>query len=86
MYQCKCGRRTWLDGRAVQSASLRHWSLRRLGFEKRTRVINESFYFCVVYFRHEVFGWPSGLRRQFKALVSSEARVRISSQTIHKVA
>ena len=26
-------------------------------------------------------GWPSGLRRQFKALVSSEARVRISSQS-----
>ena len=25
--------------------------------------------------------WPSGLWRQFKALVSSEARVRISSQT-----
>ena len=28
-----------------------------------------------------VAGWPSGLRRQFKALVSSEARVRISLQS-----
>ena len=27
-------------------------------------------------------GWPSGLRRQFKALVSSEARVRISLQSL----
>ena len=26
-------------------------------------------------------GWPSGLRRQFKALVSSEARVRIPLQS-----
>ena len=29
-----------------------------------------------------VAGWPSGLRRQFKALVSSEARVRISLQSL----
>ena len=28
-----------------------------------------------------MIGWPSGLRRQFKALVSSGARVRISSQS-----
>ena len=29
-----------------------------------------------------MIGWPSGLRRQFKALVSSGARVRISSQSL----
>ena len=28
-----------------------------------------------------MIGWPSGLRRQFKALVSSGARVRIPSQS-----
>ncbi len=27
--------------------------------------------------------WPSGLRRQVKALISSEARVRIPSQPIY---
>ena len=35
---------------------------------------------------YDMIGWPSGLRRQFKALVSSEARVRISSQSSHVVA
>ena len=30
----------------------------------------------------KMIGWPSGLRRQFKALVSSGARVRISSQSL----
>ena len=42
-------------------------------------------FLCFVYFNTLTntvkIGWPSGLRRQFKALVSSEARVRISSQS-----
>ena len=32
--------------------------------------------------RFPLAGWPSGLRRWFKAPVSSEARVRISHQSV----
>ena len=32
----------WLDGRAVQGASFRHWSLRRRGFESHSN----HFIFC----------------------------------------
>ena len=36
----------------------------------------------VRYLQLILVGWPSGLRRQVKALISSEARVRIPSQPL----
>ena len=36
------------------------------------------FVFKFVQFKYQEVAWPSGLRRWFKAPVSSEARVRIS--------
>ena len=84
-----------LDGRAVQGASFRHWSLRRRGFESHSNHAYVFFFFfsqqpddsaavqpeastrrCTLR-----VGWPSGPRRQFKALVSSEAWVRIPLQS-----
>ena len=81
---------SWLDGRAVQGASFRHWSLRRRGFESHS---NHMFcpFFCpkngpILNLvppaeTTNTVGWPSGPRRQFKALVSSEAWVRIPLQS-----
>ena len=56
-----------------------HKSFKLFHFLVAVNVINLVSY-------QSLIGWPSGLRRQFKALVSSEARVRISSQTLHVVA
>ena len=79
-----------LDGRAVQGASFRHWSLRRRGFESHS---NHFFFLgplmpnfeqkgITVVIKLNLVGWPSGPRRQFKALVSSEAWVRIPLQSL----
>ena len=84
----------WLDGRAVQGASCRHWSLRRRGFESHSNHALLLFYFFFPLLDSAAVqpeastrrctlrvGWPSGARRQFKALLSSEAWVRISLQS-----
>ena len=89
-----------LDGRAVQGASFRHWSLRRRGFKSPSNHIFFNIrnwekqyggtiviiFFrvprCMFRFHTDMVGWPSGPRRQFKALVSSEARVRIPLQSV----
>ena len=63
----------WLDGRAVQDASFRHWSLRRRGFESHSNHFSSVLALKTVCFRKkmdqplchpvDMVGWPSGLRR-----------------------
>ena len=49
------------------------------GFKSRQKYILRM-YVCMYTTRITMVEWPSGLRRQVKALISSEARVRIPSQ------
>ena len=39
----------WLDGRAVQGASFRHWSLRRREFKSRSNQLLDFYFITLLY-------------------------------------